>query len=407
MTLSLEQAQRNERWNALEVLLAAPYLVLVTQYVPVLVTRLGASALLVGFLVWGSAAMLVVGSLLGAWWLQRVPDFQRALGVPVALSRGAVLALPIILLLPIAFKAEAIVALAIAIQLAGGLLGVSLTAFLPRMTLPERLAHLVSLRWTMLGVGMALGTLGLAPLLELLPLPINYVVVCVLALLVSGVLGGWAILRIEPQPLTDPAARTSPLQRTRAAAGWASLWKHRAAREYLWLSLLMHTAVNAPVPLIPLLFVRQLNATDLDYGVYLVVFWASLAASGPLVPRLMQPLGGHRLLALACLGLGVQSMLMAVATSLPWMWAAGLVGGVASVMLQVSGYDLVVRCAPVGHYEDFVSVHAAVVNIAIIAGPLLSSALVQAGTSLPLALLLSAVLRVVSGVFVQWRLGAQ
>lgn len=405
MSLSIQKAQRNERWNTIEVLLAAPYLVLITQYVPVLITRLGASPFLVGTLIWGSAAALVIGSLLGAAWLRQVTDFRRAVGIPVAITRGAVLLLPVVLLLPIVSKVAFIVVLAIITQLWAGVLGVALTAFLPRMTQPERLARLVSLRWTMLGAGMALGTLGIAPLLEKLPLPGNYIAVSLIAVLISGVLGGWAILRIEPLPLPHAETRTHAAQPK--AMEWKVLWHHRPARDYLWLSLLIHTAVNAPVPLIPLLFVRQLGASDLDYGGYLVVFWASLAVSGPFVPRLLQPLGGRQLLALACLGLGAQSVLMAIATSLPWMWLAGFVGGVASVMLQVAGYDLVVRSAPQGHYEDFVSVHTAAVNTATVVGPLLSSALVQMGTSLPLALLTSGALRAVSGLLVRWRLSVQ
>ena len=50
-----KQARRNERLNFLQLIWATPYLIVLQQYVPVLTTRLGASAMLIGMLSSGAA----------------------------------------------------------------------------------------------------------------------------------------------------------------------------------------------------------------------------------------------------------------------------------------------------------------------------------------------------------------
>ena len=42
--LSYKQARHNERWNGVEILLAAPFIVVSQQYIPVMITRFGTSS---------------------------------------------------------------------------------------------------------------------------------------------------------------------------------------------------------------------------------------------------------------------------------------------------------------------------------------------------------------------------
>ena len=85
--ISYKEALRNERLNAVEVFLATPFIVVVTQYVPVLVTRLGASPLLLGILTSGAALMLTLASALGPSWLRRVPRWRPSMGIPLMIWR--------------------------------------------------------------------------------------------------------------------------------------------------------------------------------------------------------------------------------------------------------------------------------------------------------------------------------
>ncbi|GIV85255.1 MAG: hypothetical protein KatS3mg052_2262 [Candidatus Roseilinea sp.] len=388
MPLSYKDALRNERLNAVEVLLATPFLVVVTQYVPVLVTRLGASPLLLGLLTSGAALMLTVASALGPAWLRRVPDWPRNISIPLLLWRSVLAWVPLLLFLP-AFQAEAIVVVVVALNFVAGFSNYTFTAFLSRMTLPDRLARLVSNRWTMLGIGMAVFTVILAAILDAFPRPVNYVIVCALSLAISLV-GFFVLRQVRPLPLDSQAA-------TRPRARLRDLLAHPPARDYLLITLLAHTAVNAPGPLITLQMVRVLQATDVDFGWYLAVFWVSLAAFGLFVPQWTERFGNGRVFAAACVGMGGQMVILALAPALPMTWVAGFIGGAASVMLQVTAYGLMVQCAPPERFEGYVGAYTAAVNFAVFAGPLMMSAMINAGLPIAAGLWIAAVARAGAG----------
>lgn len=387
--VSLKDALRNERWHAIEVFLATPSLVVIQQYVPVLVTRLGASPLLLGILTSGAALMLVLASALGPFWLQRVPHWRPAMFIPLMLWRSALLAIPLLLLLP-ANQAQAIVLVVVALNFAAGFSNYTFTSYLPRMTLPDRLARLVSSRWTMLGLGMALFTVILAAILDAFELPLNYAIACGIAFAI-GLVGAWALMQTKPEPLTKTG-------KGKPRASWREILAHAPARNYLLVTLLAQIALNAPGPLITLQMVRVLGATNVQFGWYLGIFWVSVAAFGPVVPALVDRFGNTKVFAAGCIGLGLQLVILGLAQTLPVTWIAGFVGGITSVMFQVTGFGLVVKSAPPEKYEGFVGVHQTAVNFSIFVGPLLMTAMIDAGMSITVGLLIAAVARGAAGV---------
>ncbi len=389
MSLSYQQALRNERLNAIEVTLATPFIVMVTQYVPVLVARLGASPLLLGILTSGAALMLTLASALGPAWLRRVPDWPRNMTIPLLIWRTVLILTPLCLFLP-AYQAEAIVAAVVILHFAAGLGVYAITTFLARMTLPERVARLVSMRWTMLGVGMAIFTVFLAAILDAFPLPVNFIAACALALGIGST--SIAVLsKVQVAPLAHPSA-------ARSRADARAFLAHAPARNYLIITLLAQIGVNAPGPLITLQMVRVLQATNVEYGWYLAIYWLSLALVGLFVPQLTDRFGNAKVFAGSCLGLGSQLVILAIAPSLPVTWLAGFVGGATSVALQVTSYALMVQCAPPDKFEGYVGAHSTVTNFALFAGPLVMSALVDDGVSIAVGLLICAAVRAASGV---------
>ncbi len=115
------------------------------------------------------------------------------------------------------------------------------------------------------------------------------------------------------------------------------------------------------------------------------------------MPALVDRFGNTTIFAAGCIGLGVQLVILALAPSLPVTWIAGFVGGITSVMFQVTGFGLVVQSAPPEKYEGFVGIHQTVVNFSIFVGPLLMTALINVGLSIAVGLLIAAVARVVAG----------
>ncbi|MCS6772897.1 MAG: hypothetical protein RMM31_08260 [Anaerolineae bacterium] len=398
--LSLREAQRNERLHALEVGLIAPFFVIAVQFLPVLVARLDASPLLLGVFVSGSAAALTVASALGAVWLRRFPDFTRSTVLPALVWRFVLLVVAGLLL--IQARVEILVVIVVVMHLAAGLTTVGFVAFMPYTTLPERLSWLTSMRWTVLALGIMVCTALIGLILEGFQFPLNYVLVCVGATLI-GALSSYALARFRPVPAVLPTGKASGA----ASGGFAALLRHAPARDYLWITLLAHTLFQAQVPLLTLRFVRDLGVSDADFSGYVAIFWGATGLFGLLVPRLTQWIGDLRSFALSCVGLGAQGIILGLAQTLPTTWFAGVIGGAASVLFQVTTFSLLVACAPKGHYEAFVSAHTTAVNAAALLGPLAASALNEAGLSVVSGLTLVGLARILLGGLTIWQLRLQ
>ena len=392
MSLSYAQALRNERLNYAEIFLVTPLIVVVQQFAPVLATRLGASPLLLGFLTSGAALMLSITAAMGPWWFRRI-SLERitSLAKPLIVFRTVLIWIPLVLLLP-DHRAEALVALIVVLNFFAGLSQVTFVSFLPRMTLRNRLANMVSGRWTALGLGMAICAPLLARVLDRFALPMNYAVVCAIAV-VFTLISMACLFRIRLAPLSDTGAFKLAGQ-----SSLSEILKHGPGLRYLVVTLLMQIALNAPVPLITLRLVRELNISDGDYGVYAAAFWAALAVFGLILPRLVERFGNRIIFIASGVGLGVQVLILALASAMPVIWLAGIIGGIASVMFQVTAFALVVESAPPGRYESYVSVHSSVANFAVFAAPLAMSALSTAGLPIITGLLICAVLRFVAGI---------
>jgi Na+/melibiose symporter-like transporter len=376
------QIRRNERLFYLQLMWVTPFVVILQQYVPVLATRLGATPLLLGVLTSGSALALTAATVLAREYLARAPAGMQGLYIPVFISRLSLLLIPLVLLLP-GGRAEMLVVAALAINFTIGIVQVTFFAFLPKVTLPERIAVLMGGRWTMLGITMTVGTPLMALVLERLPLPANYFAGCGIAAAV-GIIEIFNFASVQPLP-----APARPPRRESALADLRTILRHPPAARYLGVTLAAQLALNAAAPLIPLKMVRDLGATDTEYGWYIAVYWLALAAMGAAIPRLVQRFGNRRLFALAGLGIAAQMLILAGAQALAVTLAAGAIGGLANGLFQVTSFGQVVENAPPGRYESFVSAQLSVSNFAIFAAPLAMSGLLSAGLAVGAGLALT------------------
>jgi MFS family permease len=387
------QAWHNEQLNYLQLIWATPYLVVLQQYIPVLATRLGASALLIGLLSAGAALMLTIGTTVARWWVQRAPADMRAVAIPAIGARAIVLWVPLVLFLNNHqnHQAEWLVAGTLVCNLFIGITQVPFMSSLARMTLPERTPILISGRWTTLGIGNTIGIPIIALALDLLPLPWNYLTVCSLATLTSAV-ELMTFLRWKPRPI-------APDQRTRrsASADLRQIWRHIPARRYLLLVLLANFGLSSISPLLPLQLVRHLQATNVQYGWYATMSWLAIALTGVIRPGLIRRFGNGLIYALAGFGLAAEALTLGLAQSLTVTWIAGAIGGIATGLFQVAAFGLIAESAPPELYEGFVGIQASVGNFAVFAAPLITAGLLSAGAPMGFTLYLCAAARALAG----------
>jgi MFS family permease len=386
-----KQARRNELMNYIQLMWATPYVVILQQYIPVLATRLGASALLLGVLSSGAALMMTLAAFLSRWWLKKSPPNMRSIVIPVIGARSVILWVPIVLLLADP-KAEWLVAGTIISNFFLGFVSVAFLSVLPRLTYPDRVSSMVSGRWTVLGVGMVIGVPLMASVLDAFPMPTNYIIVCCFATLTS--IGEFiTFLQWKPRLSITPPRPTMSIR-----TDFALIWQNIPSRRYLIISLLAQLGLNSLAPLVPLQIIRHLGATNLQFGWYSTVLWLAIAVTGLIRPWLIQRFGNGRLYALALIGMALEALTLGMATNLPMTWLAGAIGGISLGLFQVTAFGLIVESAPEGHYESFVSIQTGVANFALFVSPLLTSGLTSVGLPIAITLLLSSSLRATAGV---------
>jgi MFS family permease len=383
--------RRNERLSYLQLIWATPYLIVLQQYIPVLTTRLGASALLIGLLSSGAALMLTIGTAVARLWVRRAPADMRILVYPGILARSIVLWVPFVLFLG-NHQAEWLVAGTLFCNLFIGVMQVPFLSTLSRLTTPERVPTMISGRWSVLGIGMTIGIPLIATVLDAFPLPYNYVLVCSFATLTS-ICESLTFLHWKPRPIA-----TAQTIHQSARTDLREIRNHPPARRYLFLTFLVNFGLSSISPLVPLQIVRQLQATNVEYGWYSTMAWLAIALTGLIRPKLIQRYGNGTLYALAGIGLALEALTLGLAQSLPTTWLAGAIGGIATALFQVTAFSLISENAPPGHYEGYVGIQSSVGNFAIFAAPLITSGMISLGFPLSYTLFLCAATRASAGV---------
>ncbi len=384
------QARQNEHLSVVQLIWATPYLVVLQQYIPELATRLGASALLLGLLSSGAALMLTVGTALARYWIQRAPADMRAVALPGLGARAIVMWVPLALFIG-SHQADWLVIGTLVCNLFIGIMQVPFTSALSRLTFSDRVPVLISTRWTMLGIGNAIGIPLIAIVLDNLPLPWNYVAVCTLATITS-VVEFFTFLRWRPRPvLASQRMQRSP------ASDLKQILRHPPARQFLLLILLLNFGLSSISPLLPLKLVRYLQANNVQYGWYATMSWLAIALTGLVRPQLIRRYGNKLLFAASGIGLAMEALTLGLAQSLPFTWVAGAIGGVSTGLFQVTAFSLIAESSPPDCYEGFVGIQASVGNFAIFAAPLITSGLLSIGLPIGPTILLCAAARAIAG----------
>lgn len=388
-TLSFKEVQRNEKLNYAEVFLISPFIVVIQQFVPMLATQLGASPILLGWVTSGSALMLAFTALLSNWYRSRAPEGIRALIMPFVIFRSILIWIPLVLLLP-AYRAEVLILLTVVSNFFAGLGQITFVTLLPRYTWRSRLSSLVSFRWTALGIGMSISLAALGYVLNAFPMPLNYFVMCGISLVIT-IISSLCLVNIRPAPPSADAARSAA-----SRPNIKEILAHKPAAHFLLVTLLAQIALNAALPLITLRLVREMGLTDFEFGITNSVLWAGIAIASVAIPSLVRKFGTRAVFAASGIGLAAQVFLLTTASSAQATWLASFIGGVASVMFQVTQFSLIVDSAPPKSLDNFISVQGMALNLGVFIGPLLMSGLANVGMPIAIGLAICGAARVFS-----------
>jgi len=237
---------------------------------------------------------------------------------------------------------------------------------------PEHRFDLMSRRWSILGLTNAVMVAIAGQVLELFNFPMNYQVVFT-SLSIGGLLSYYFSSRIAlPDSQPPPALPGRTIG--------------QRVREYFRLVLSQHDFINFSVrrfvfqcgmllatPLIPIYYVREVQASDAWIGYFSTAQTATLLVGYFLWPKQSQRRGSRFVLLCSTLGLSLYPALVAsTQTEILLVLLAGL-AGVFQAGLELVFFDELMKTVPVEYSATFVSLAQSMTYLATIIAPLAGS----------------------------------
>ena len=380
----------------------------VATFLAVFLVRLEASAFLVGLLtslpaLAGMLLALPIGRLLER---QRniIPWYTRSrmLGFAAYLLMGLVpffipqdqVALAIILIWALATVPQTI-------------LNVAFTVVMGAVAGPDRRYYVMSRRWSILGATTAISVALCGWVLNQVTFPLNYQIVFIGSFL-GGVLSfAFASRIIIPDNEPPDAADAVQGWRARVAESVGALRENVAYSRFLGSQFVFRLGMALGLPLFPLYWVRELNASDAWIGVINTVASAVLLVAYFIWSGLTRRRGAGLVLRICVFGVACYPLLTALTKSAaPLPLYAGL-SGLFNAGIELVLFDILLATSPQRRTASYVALYQLTTYVALFFGPFIGTTLAGMFGYAP-ALIVAALVRFCGlGLFVLYGVGAR
>jgi hypothetical protein len=366
---------------------AAPFL-------PVFLTRLGASNFQVGLL----SSMPGVTGLMLAILVGRFLQTRRRIVPWYSLSRLLVIscfALTGVLTLLLQQKylvASTLIIWALA-TLPQTALAVAFSVVMNAVAGSEGRYALLSRRWAIFGLTSVVGTFFITRVIGLVTFPLNYALMF-LGLSLGGLFSFYFSNRITIPDQTPPPLpnSTSPIESLRSY--FKLLRRSPAFISFASKRFVYFSALALSAPIMPLYFVRRVEASDSQIGSINMTFTLVMLAGYFLWPWVSKRRGGRPVLLATTLGMVLYPALTAMTLEVKWIMLYAGVAGLFQAGLDLVFFDELMKTVPPEYSATFVSLAQSLQYLSTIVAPMVGTAL--AGViGLGGALLVSAGLRLV------------
>jgi hypothetical protein len=357
-------------------------------YLSIYAILLGATSAHLGVLGAGRALLQTVGSGLANRWQVRYPNRVRALAGPLLTARIFLyLMLAFVPFLP-AYRVDALIAMVLLSAVPTGISQGVFLGILPTAVSKHNLAQVVARRSMLMSVTIMICILFVGQFLERVPEPQNYQVGFVISFIASA-LSWWHVQKLKTPDVV--IVRNAP-KRT------VNVWKNPQFVRFALVIFAVNTSVFMAGPIVPLQLVKGLNASDTWLSIFGMAEMAAGAVFMIRLDSLIRRFGARRLMILCAFATASQVLLLGLAkTQAPYL-IGELVFGAAWFVVNVLFYNLLVEFVPHQDLAEYAAIYQVLINVALFAGPLFGTFLVEHGLSYPAALLLIAGLRFISGI---------
>lgn len=347
---------------------AAPFL-------PVFLARLGASNFQVGLL----TSMPGITGLILAFFVGRFLQTRRQIVPWFSLSRLMVLssyALTglVTLILPRSSMVVATLAIWAFATLPQTALSVCFTVVMNAVAGPSGRYALLSRRWAILGLTSVLATLVVTSFLDRIAFPLSYEIMF-LGLSVGGLISFYFSSHITlpeqtPPPLATGKSGGEALRNTLTLLRQQPAFVAISLKRFVYLS-----AVALAAPILPLYFVRAVQASDAAIGAINMTFTIFTLGGYLLWPWLSVRRGGRFVLLSTTLGMVLYPLLTATTHNVNLVIAYAAIAGLFQGGLDLSFFDEYMKTIPDEYSALLVSLEQGIQYLSAVASPLIGTAL--------------------------------
>jgi hypothetical protein len=364
---------------------AAPFL-------PVFLTRLGASNFQVGVLTALPGLTGLVLALAVGRFLQRqrqiVPWFARA---RFLISAAYALTAVVTMVIPPVWAIPAVLLVWAGATLPQVVLNVCFSVVMNGVAGPKGRYELMSRRWTIMGITTTAAVAVVGVVLAQITFPLNYQVV-LLALSVGGVISLYFSTHIELPDVNPPSAESLPRQ---GLSTYLALIRSQPAFVSFALKRLVYlSAIALATPLFPLYYVRVVGASDQWISLIGVAQTATLMVGYGLWTHASRTRGARFVLIGTTLGLMFYPAATVATQRVELIALLAAASGVFQAGLDLVFFDELMKTVPPEYTATFVSLAQSMLYLSTLASPLIGTYLAD-HIGLGGALLTSAGLRMV------------
>lgn len=348
----------------------------ITTFLPVMLARMGASAVTVSALSSGLALTTIAMALPAG----PIVDRQRHLvgwSARYYYSIRVIFALiALAAFLPPEWAALVCVALWAAHGIPAAIGNNAWYGVLAEAVSPRRRPAINGARWALLGFVSAVCVAVFGRTLDLIPFPYGYQLVFMVSA-IGGALGIWFYSRIEI-PAREPRV-------AEAVGGWRQkvagiVEPLREGGDFLHYTIgtsILRLGLNLPIGLFSLFWVNELAASDTWIGLRSTVGNIALTGGYYAWGRLAGRLGHRRTLGFAALGLSFYPALTAASPTVEWLLPAALIWGLFASGIDMSLFEGLLEVCPADRRAELVAVNTFVANVIMFGAPLLGAAMAE------------------------------
>jgi len=299
---------------------------------------------------------------------------SSVLAITAILNRIGYLAIALVPLLPLVYRADAIVVCVALLSIPGAIANVAFTTMFGHAVKPEKRARVVSIRNVWIGITSTTSALIGGAFLDAVQFPINYQVLFALAFAASMMSAYYLTrIRLPTRELVTPAGASNAPRGVRSFIG--ILRASRRFTRFTLVSFIFHWGLFFPGPLYSIFWVRNLHATEGWVGLFNMIGSATTIVFYPIWGRIAARRGNQPLMFLSALGLVTYPLLTALAPSPEWILLPAFLGGVFTPAFGLSFFNGLLEVCPEQNRAGYIAAYNTLISIAAFAGPLISTSL--------------------------------